>query len=280
MNHCTGAPAEQWLERYIQGTLPDAESQQFEEHYFDCPVCLAQVEAMQAVRARLAELPASELPSKQPLAKKRAPILAWPTAAAAVAALAASLLIVVLGERLLLPRILPPNVTIQTGPQSPTNPHPGANSQTSTTIPSTSVVQLADLTLPPFRAATLRGANEDSDFAAGMKDYSAGDCRAALTALSRASASGASALASKFYSGVCQMHLGDLPAAAATFQRVASAGDSPQQEAAFYYQAQIALARNDATSARQNLDRTLALHGDFEQRARRQSAALAAAGKR
>ena len=110
-----------------------------------------------------------------------------------------------------------------------------------------------------------------------MKAYTAGDCRSALYILSRVPASSSNALAAQFYSGVCQMHLDNLPAATVTLRHVAAAGDSPQQEAAFYYLAQIALARNDAPSARQNLDRTLALHGEFEQRARRQSAALAAA---
>jgi hypothetical protein len=290
MTHCTGAPAELYLERYIQGTLPDSESQQFEEHYFDCPVCLAQVEALQAVRARLSQIPpdqlpaaqppANQLPSSQPSGKKRAPLLAWPTAAAALTALAACLLIVFVGENFVLPRILPPNVTMQTGPQSRATSQGPLNPQTPTTVPSTSLAQLADLSLPPFRATTLRGGTEDPGFVSGMTAYSSGDCHAALTALSRVPASGSNALAAQFYAGVCQMHRGDLPAAAATLQRVAAAGDSPQQEAAYYYLAQIGLARNDAPTARQNLDRTVALHGDFEQRARRQSAALAAgAGK-
>jgi hypothetical protein len=282
MTHCTGAPAELWLERYIQGTLPDSESQQFEEHYFDCPVCLAQVEALQAVRARLSQLPAEQLPASQPQApavelqaKKRAPLLSWPKVTAAVVGIAASLLIVTMGERFLLPRFLPPNVTLQTGPPTPSKSPAPTNQSPS------SVIQLADLTLPPFRAANLRGESENAGFASGMKAYSGGDCRAALNSLSRVPASGSSALAAHFYSGICEIHLGDLIGAAITLQRVAAAGDSPQQEAAFYYLAQIALDRNDAVTARQNLDRTIALHGDFEQRARRQSAALAGGvGKR
>jgi hypothetical protein len=285
MTHCTGAPAELWLERYIQGTLPDAECQQFEEHYFDCPVCLAQVEALQAVRARLAELPASEAavqqpPLNQPATKKRAPLISWPTAAASIVALAASLLIVFLSYHFLLPNFLPPTVVIETGPQTPATSQPPANSRTPPSQSSSSLIQLADLTLPPFRSATLRGESENADFVSGMKAYAAGNCRAALTALDRISAAGRDALEAEFYSGVCQMHLGNLPAAAATLQRVTVAGDSPQQEAAFYYLAQIALARNDRPSARQALERTLALHGDFEQRARRQSAALAAAARK
>jgi hypothetical protein len=246
--------------------LPDSEAQQFEEHYFDCPVCLAQVEALQAVRARLAQIPADQHPPK-----KHAKLIAWPTVTAALIALAASLIIVFLSFRFLLPNSLPPTVAIQTGPQPPANAHPSA------TPTSPSVSQLADLTLPPFRAANLRGESGDGDFNFAMKAYSGGDCRGALKGFSRVSATGSNALASRFYSGICLMHIGNLPGAAATLQRVTAAGDSPQQEAAFYYLAQIALVRNDAPSARQNLDRTVALHGDFEQRARRQSAALTAA---
>jgi hypothetical protein len=280
MTHCTGAPAELWLERYIQGTLPDDEAQQFEEHYFDCPVCLAQVEALQAVRIRLGQLPADQLPADhppavQPPAKKRAPLISWPTVVAAAIAFAAGLLIVALSFRFLLPNFLPPTVTIQTGPQSPPSSQSPANQ-------ASSVTQWADLTLPPYRATTLRGESENGDFSFAMKAYSGGDCQSALKGFSRVPASATSALAAQFYSGVCQMHLGNLTGAAETLQRVSAAGDSPQQEAAFYYLAQIALARNDLALARQNLDRTIALHGDFEQRAHRQSAALtaAAAGKR
>jgi hypothetical protein len=280
MTHCTGAPAEQWLERYIQGTLPDSEAQQFEEHYFDCPVCLAQVEALQAVRERLRQIPSDQIPAQNPPsaqsgAKKPAAILPWRTAATAVVGLAASYLIIFLGYHFLLPHLLPSTVTMQVGPSHPTNSKTPSNQNSAPFV-----AQLADLTLPPFRAATLRGEGEDANFAPGMKAYSAGDCQAALNALDRVKASGSNARAAQFFSGVCQMHLGHLQAASATLQRVAAAGDSPQQEAAFYYLAQIALARNDAPSARQALDRTLALHGDFEQRAQSQSAALAArAGK-
>ena len=103
MNPCDGAPAELLLERYIQGTLPDAEAQQFEEHYFDCPVCVAQVEALQAVRTRLAGLPVNEQPTAQTATTKRAKLFAWPTPMAAMVALAASLFIVFLSYRFLLP---------------------------------------------------------------------------------------------------------------------------------------------------------------------------------
>jgi hypothetical protein len=51
---------------------------------------------------------------------------------------------------------------------------------------------------------------------------------------------------------------------------VAEAGDSPQQEAALYYLAQIALAENDIPTARHNLSLVISIRGDFENRARAQ----------
>jgi hypothetical protein len=114
----------------------------------------------------------------------------------------------------------------------------------------------------------LRGQNGDPHFTAGMKAYMRQDCPSALKALSQVPVQDEDSLAGQFYIGVCQMHLNDLKAATATLERVANAGDSPQQEAAFYYLAQIALERNDATNGRHYLTRTISLHGDFEHRAR------------
>jgi anti-sigma factor RsiW len=53
MIDCTRTLTDRCLERYIQGTLPELEAQQFEEHYFECPDCLAQAEALQALTRRL-----------------------------------------------------------------------------------------------------------------------------------------------------------------------------------------------------------------------------------
>jgi TolA-binding protein len=132
---------------------------------------------------------------------------------------------------------------------------------------SAAVSQLADLTLPAFAGSSLRGAGEDKSYTAGMKAYASGDCATAVVQLARVPAQNADAPSAQFYSGVCQMKLNQLDTAATTLGRVASRGDSPQQEAALYYLAQIALLRDDAAAARQKLDRVISLHGDFEQRA-------------
>jgi hypothetical protein len=258
MTNCNETLVDRCLERYIQGNLPEHEAREFEEHFFDCPECLSQVEAIQAVTAELA---------RHPVKIAKAPI-PWPARAGGLVAIAAMLLIGILGYRAFLPKPAQPAVAVSpkpvpVSPQTPSSPQPASPSQTVNALS-----QLADLTLPAFRAPSLRGESENLYFEDGMKAYSAHDCQGAEKALSQVPAQDQEALAAQFYRGVCQMHDGELAAAQETLRKVDAAGDSPQQEAALYYLAQVALVREDSTTARHYLARTIGLHGDFERRAR------------
>ena len=70
MSNCSGAPAREWLAQYMEGTLPDEDAQKFEDHYFDCPVCFGELQAIQAAQEALRRHP---VPITAP---KR--ILEWP----------------------------------------------------------------------------------------------------------------------------------------------------------------------------------------------------------
>jgi hypothetical protein len=264
MTSCTGTPAEQFLEAYLQGTLPDSDAISFEEHYFDCPVCLAKVEALQAVSRKLAEQPRE--PIKKPIP--------WPTHTVvrlgAFAAIAALLLLGFFAFRFRseskhsdVAATTPPTAP----PSAPANPGTQSRPSQMTTL---AVSRLADLTLPAFQAANLRGQSRDAHFDAGMKEYSSHACQSAIKDLSQVPAQDQDAAAAKFYGGICQMRVGNLPRARVALVAVADAGDSPQQEAAFYYLAQTALLGNDSAAARRNLKSVIALHGDFEARAKAQ----------
>ena len=255
MTNCTRKPAEEYVESYLQGTLAEVEAQKFEEHFFDCPVCLAHVEALQAAMHTLRNQPRN--PPKAPIP--------WPIRIAAIGAIAALLFLGFLGYSA---RRRHPQPSVASGPVAPA-------SQTQTSAPakpsspaSPTPSSLADLTLPAYQAPHLRGQSGDPHFEAGMKAYSSHDCPGALKTLSQVPAADEDSLAARFYSGTCQMHDGDLAEAFQTLHSVAEAGDSPQQEAALYYLAQIALVRNDPATARHYLARTISLRGDFERRAR------------
>jgi TolA-binding protein len=277
-SNCTGDPAEKYAELYILGTLPEFESERFENHYFDCDVCLAQVQTLQAMAQALGQ--DRRLQESVQTARK-ATILTWPVRPAFIGAIAAMLLIAFAGYKALAPVPSHPTTTTASTPPRPdatiqptqptADPHPTVPTPSAPALP-----ELADLTLPPFGSAALRGDGQDIHFEQGMKAYGAGDCRTALLELAQVPPDSGHATGAQFYSGACQMHTGNLAAAATHLRPIANAGDSPQQEAALYYLAQIDLARNDAASARRDLAQTIKLHGDFETRARGELQAMPA----
>jgi hypothetical protein len=268
MTICTGAPAKHNALQYVEGTLSESEVERFEEHFFDCPVCLAHLQAIQALGRELARQPV--VPLREPKPKIR---LGWPAWFWTAGAVAALLLASVLAYRSFESRPAQPTVS-QSQPKSAPQPESAAPSAGSSTAP-VHLSELADLTLPAFIALSLRGESLDARFAAGMKEYANGNCRGAIAALSRVPAESAEKRAAEFYSGACQMRLGDFASATGVLRKVADAGDSPQQEAALYYLAQIALASNDPATTHAYLLRTISLHGDLEGRARDQDRRMA-----
>ena len=251
MTNCTGIPAEQCVEPYLDGTLSEVEAERFEEHYFDCQVCLAELQTMQAVRKKL---------GSEPRTAVKAPI-PWPIRLSALAAIAAMLVVALMvfhGKRQEQQQGAAAGAATQPAQPMPKAPSPA----------SAAVSQLADLALPAFQASHLRGESGDPHFSAGMKAYGRQDCAAAEKALAQVPAEDQESLTARFYGGACRMHEGDLAGATQSLSAVAAAGDSPQQEAALYYLAQIALAGGDVMAARRYLAHTFQLHGDFEARAR------------
>jgi hypothetical protein len=267
MTICTGAPAELHALQYVEGTLSEFEVERFEEHYFDCPVCLQHLQAIQSVAQELAN---------QPIVPIQAPPttpLAWPVRVWTMGAVAALLLIGVVTFKRLESRPAQPTVA-QSQPKS----IPKAESVTQPTPASAQTVrvsQLADLTLPSYFASNLRGDSPDIHFETGMKEYASGNCRSAITALTQVPPDSWEARTAQLYAGACQMRLGNFAPASTLLRKVADAGESPQQEAALYVLAQIALANNDSTTAHMYLLRTISQRGDFEKRARAQEQQMA-----
>jgi anti-sigma factor RsiW len=261
MNPCTGKPAELYAMAYVEGTLSEFDLGRFEEHFFACPECLAHVQAIEAARQVLLRQSAGSFAP----ARTRS-LLAWRTHGWAWGAVAAALVIGFLlyhesGLRKSQPALA--TVAPAVGPKAVPAPQPAAAA-------SEQASHLADLALPAFAAWGLRGESPEAHFDAGMKAYLKGDCRSAVAVLSDVPPAARESLAAQFYGAVCQMHLGKLSAAGAGLRKVVSAGDSPQQEAALYSLAQIALLDNDPASAHRYLVQTIGLRGDMERRARAQ----------
>ncbi len=266
MSNCIGAPARQWLEQYVEGTLPEAEAESFENHYFDCPVCLGELQAIQAAQEALRRHPVPVTAPKR--------IFEWPTVwrpVVSFGAVAAALVVGFYGYRMMehSPQSGGNAALVQPAP----TPAPQAQPKTSQNEPATQMADLsaiADLRLPQYQPPVLRDGTAESAFEHGMKQYIAGECKGATQTLSQVDQSGPDGLAAQFYSAVCRMHAGDLDAAASALHRIASAGDSAYQESAYYYLAQIALAQSNAAEARRDLNLVVSLRGDLVHQARRQ----------
>jgi len=270
MRRCKGAPAERNALPYVEGTLPEAEVERFEEHYFDCPVCLAHLQTLQAAGQGLARQPiAIAEPAREqgvyPTISLGGSWHIW-----SAGALAALVLMSVFAYRLAVSR--PPQPTAaDKQPQLTPQTQPAAQPSSPAPVRAS---QLADLTLPIFIAPHLRGESSDAEFEAGMKEYANGNCRGAIGALKQVAADSSEAIAAQFYTGACQLHQGNLAAATGILRKVADGADSPQREAALYELAQIALAGNDAATAHAYLVRTIALQGDLERQSRVQDKRL------
>lgn len=270
MTNCIGAPARQWLEQYVEGTLPEDEAQKFEDHYFECPYCLGELEAVQAAQKALRHHPISVTQPGR--------ILPWPTfrpALAGFGALAAALIIGLITFRMVGHVGQPAGNVAVTSPQSPPAQPAAPNAAPAPPpVQIAKLADLADLALPAYHAPVLRGEQEETAFERGMKLYVAGDCAGASRTLAEVDQDGPDGLAARFYTGVCRMNAGDLSGAASALHHVASLGDSPYQESAYYYLAQIALAQANAAEARRDLNDVVSLRGDLEHQARRQLAQI------
>ena len=266
MSNCIGAPAREWLEQYVEGTLPEAEAERFENHYFECPVCLGELQAIQAAQEALRRHP---VPIEAP---KR--IFEWPVSwrpIASFGALAAALVVGFFGYRVMEhgPQTGGNAAMVQPAPTPVPQPQPKApEGQPATQV--ADLAAIADLRLPQYQPPVLRDGTAESAFEHGMKQYIAGDCPGATQTLSKVDKNGPDGLAAQFYSAVCRMHAGDLSAAAGMLRQIALAGDSAYQESAYYYLAQIALSESNAAEARRDLNHVVSLRGDLVHQARRQ----------
>jgi predicted Zn-dependent protease len=113
----------------------------------------------------------------------------------------------------------------------------------------------------------MRGERGNPALKEGMKAYARGDCHASVEALRQVTGHDPDLPTARLYSGVCLMHDGDLAGAAQALNAASLAAGTAEQEAAWYYLAQVALLRNDGNLARHYLTLAISRHGDFEDRA-------------
>jgi tetratricopeptide (TPR) repeat protein len=134
-----------------------------------------------------------------------------------------------------------------------------------------SLVALARFEPPAYVPQTFRSVDSEAtaQFRDAMRPYVAKDYRAAIRGLRTASELDPEAAHASFFLGICYLLTDQIDLGIRALQKTIALGDSPYLEEAHFYLAKALLLKNDAPGAQRELERTLQLHGEREDEARR-----------
>jgi tetratricopeptide (TPR) repeat protein len=238
---CARASRDEIAEQYVAGRLTDAEAAAFEEHYFTCDRCFADVEAWRAMGAAIAAAPAAEARS----VRGRVPSWLWAAAAAAG-------VLIVAGIFRYWPSPVQP-VEPRTASATPAAPLPAQPPPGAVPEPVMSLAALSAVVPPPYAPTR----------------YQTGDYAGAIPGLAAAAALDARMAAAPFYLGACLLVTGDPAPAIDRFTAVLALGDSGYREDAYYLLAKAHLRAGHVAAAREALTEATLLHGDREAEVRK-----------
>ena len=254
-------------EAYVAGTLPEAEQDAYEQHFFSCSMCLAQVQTLQDLADRLRQQPA-------PAVVHRPSTPGWTAAPWLGLALAAGL-VAAFGWWWQGGVNRPPPPAVATGPATAPglapNPNPTANpsgptvpplppetpsSTASVEAPSRHAVlaQLALIVPPRYVPLAVRGeAPTAGSFDAAMAHYVAGRHREAAAALRALSQATPTDPGIAFFWGISELAVGRPAAARDGLSRAIAADVQPYADEAHFYLAKAFLAEDAVDQARREL---------------------------
>lgn len=251
--HCLLPAGHDLAEAYVAGTLSEADLTAFEEHFFGCEACLAQVQLLQDVRDRLAAIPA----------RAKAADPRWSAAPWLGLALAAGLVGAVSfwwnaarpARQAQAPtpaavepaRPVPPPATTAPSPAPPpAAPSPAPNRG--------AVLGPLAIVLPPrYVPLTVRGSAPAGSFDAAMAHYVAGRYAEAAAALRMLAAAGSEEPGVLFFLGVSELATGRVGEGRQALARVVDADVQPYADEAHFYLGKAAIAAGDLAAARREL---------------------------
>ena len=126
---------------------------------------------------------------------------------------------------------------------------------------------LARVYPPAYRDLGGAHAERPPEFRTAIERYSQRDYTAAMAGLAAAIAKQPDLVEARLYLGICYLFANDRPRGIAELRNVIEAGDTPYLEQARFYLAKGLLGAGDISGARQQLNDTIAMHGDLEQQA-------------
>lgn len=244
---CKQVEEQDILEGYLHNRLAREVRDEFEEHYFVCETCFTQLQTMRAAVPVLAAMPPPPTPIKQDR---------WWMYFGAIAA-AAAILVAIFGVR-------PRGVDVKAPPS-------GATVASAPTA-ERKILPLGEIEPPPFPTAVFRGDSTTAHPAAlltGASLYRARSWSAAAAAFKEVERRDPGAPIAVHFYAISLLLDNKVTDAIAAFDRVIGVGEaSPYLEEARCYRAQALVLAGRLEDARAELERTIALRGDYEDKAR------------
>jgi tetratricopeptide (TPR) repeat protein len=255
---CERVEREETIEKYLAGTLGQAELEAFEEHCFACSPCFEELEFQRTLQAELRE---SEKEIRdEALPARPAWRWTWVTAAAtAVVILAVGLLVWRSA-----PQIGPPVAVAPPPTQQPVAPE--VEPEVPPSQPEPSLAELARVEPPVYVATVLRRPTDEAtrQFRQAMQHYVAGDHAAAIPGLRAASDLEPGAPNINFFLGICYLLTDETDEAIAALQKTVSRGDSRFLEKAHFYSAKTYLRQGNLSAAEESLENAIQLGGELQ----------------
>jgi tetratricopeptide (TPR) repeat protein len=262
---CARVIRDEIAEQYVAGRLSEEVRAAFEDHYFSCDRCFADVEAWRALAASL-----PEDAQRQPA---RSVARWWPVALAT-----AAIIVVAVGlYRFWLRPVQPAGIAAVTTPAIIPAPTPPGGPPSPGSVPVATLAALSAVTPPPYVPMRVRGSSDEAAqrFEQAMTHYQKRDYVAAIPGLQAAASLDATSPQAPFYLGICYLMTDDTAPASERLAAVVALGESGSLEDAHFFLAKAALRKGDVAGARAELTKTVALHGDREAEAGRLLADLA-----
>ncbi|SRR5712691_8541630 len=241
------------LEAYLLDRLSEAERDAFEQHYFACEACLAQLQTSLTMQEELRSQPSARTHAGSVFFRQ---VWLWAPALAATVVLAVGLWRYSARQHPALqvssaPPATSPHVSVQATPPSP---------------PAASLEDLARVQPPPYNAVVLRGAEDEAQttFHTAMQSYSKGDYARAIPGLRAAMKASPRTAKFTFYLGASYLLTGQNDAAIAALSKTIAFNDPLYSELAHYYLAKAYLGKKEVPAAEQELRSVVRLHGSRE----------------
>jgi TolA-binding protein len=257
--NCREVEEQDISERYLLDRLSELEREEFEKHYFECASCFSQVQTGLALQAELRHQPL--MPAQARGASLRS-MWAW------TPAFVASVLLLVVGIWWYSSHNRQPSQQASLPPPKASSEAPVQSQPSSPAAPS--FEELARVEPPPYSAAVLRGAENEGQeaFRKAMQFYLKGDYAHAIPGVRAAAKTSPETASFNFYLGACHLLVGQTDPAIVSFRKTVSLGDSAYSESAHFYLAKAYLRKKEVTSAEDELQKTVRLHGSLEAEAR------------